>query len=582
MRPPRPKTLIYPVLGLLLAVLVLLSIVTVNTYLSVRGGREQAEHVLAAQASAICEGLAAGMRTGRRHLRWRTEFIQKLIEDMSQLGDVDFIVVLDEDGQVLAHTDPDRVGQKLPNFKKVLNRRGPDESTGWFDPRRNLYLYSRRLNLLDDHAPRPGLGPGMGPGMMMRREAPEEQTKPEFVLVGLKTKVYQETYRRQLVHSLTMGGLLFVLGSGAIIFIFVAQNYRTVERTLSNLSTYTAGIVDNMPGGLITVNETGEPVMVNRAARELFGWGDRPEKDLAGDPSIKDLWTAFSRRLAEGGPILLEEFETRAANGSPLPLSVSAASTPAAEEGGPGAVFMLRDLRQVRDLEEQVRRSEKLAAVGRLAAGVAHEVRNPLSSMRGLARFLSKSFDEQSREAEYLKVMVEEIDRLNRVISGLLDFARPRNPDLKPVRLNEIARHTSDLITDDARHQSVSLREDMSPENPLVMADRDQLIQAMLNVLLNAVEAMPDGGRMTVSTQVRDGNALFSVEDSGPGIPPEDRSRLSDPFFTTKKKGTGLGLALVARIVEAHGGRLMFGGEPGLGARVVFFLPLAQETEEKE
>lgn len=583
MRPPHPKTLFLPVLGLLAAVLVLLTVVAVTTYFNLDRSTKQAERVLAAQSSAIVSGLAAGLRTGWRHWVWRADSLQGLVQEMSQTGDVAFIALLNKEGQVLAHSDPNLTGQRLNRSGVIFSRLESGRVTGWFSPK-GYYLAGRRLGPAEfgvlKHRGR------MDPRLMARQDLLNraERLRPYVILAGLKTKAYREARRSQLQHALVMAGLLFVLGSGAIYFIFVIQNYRTIDRTLSDLNTYTAQIVDSMPNGLVTLDAQGGPVMLNRAAREIFGWGGRPEKALSGDPAIKALNREFGSRLTQGRTVLEQEFEAPGPQGHALPLAVSAAPVPAGALGetGPGTVFILRDLRRIRELEDQVRQSEKLAAVGRLAAGVAHEVRNPLSSMRGLARFLARDLDEKSREAEYLKVMVEEIDRLDRVITGLLDFARPRQPDLKPLDLNETARHTMDLITDDARHQGISVRGDMAPQKPVILADRDQAVQAMLNILLNALEAMPEGGRMTVSTNMDKDQAVFAVEDSGPGIPPGERSKLMDPFYTTKKKGTGLGLAQVAGIMEAHGGRVEIGGEPGLGTRAALHFPLApagsQET----
>jgi two-component system sensor histidine kinase HydH len=583
----RPKTIFLPVLGLLLVTLVLLTMVTITTYFNLQSGRAQAEHVLAAQSSAIVSGMASGLRTGWRFWVWRPDSLQDLINEMSKSSDVAFIGLLDGKGMILAHSDPSLVGKTYERASEFSRLMEIHAGTGWFD-RSGYYLAGRLLRDEEYGPPREEhpMGP-LGLGRFMGgREARqmEQRLKPSSIIVGLKTKAYREVRQRQLQHSLIMAGLLFVVGCGAIYFIFLAQNYKTIDRTLANLSTYTSEIVENMPNGLITLDASNRPVMVNRAAREMFGWGNHSVVSLAEEPIITALSREFSVKLAQGKTVLEEEFVTPGGNASGgLPLAVSASGVPAwsASESGPGVVFILRDLRQIRALEEQIRQSEKLAAVGRLAAGIAHEVRNPLSSMRGLARFLGRNLDQTSREAEYLKVMVEEIDRLDRVISGLLDFARPRKPEIAPIYLNEVARHTSDLITDDARHQGISVREDMSPLNPVVCADRDQIIQAMLNVLLNALEATPDGGRMTVMTQVENGEAVFAVEDSGPGIPFQDRSKLLDPFYTTKKKGTGLGLAQVASIMESHGGRVELGGEPGVGARVALWLPISASNSEE-
>ena len=416
-----------------------------------------------------------------------------------------------------------------------------------------------------------------GAGRMRGREQNiDPELKPDAILVGMNTAVYLEARRRQVQHGLLMALMLFLFGSGAIYFIFVVQNYRTIDRTLSNLTTYTSNIVDNMPNGLLVMDADGHPTMINHAARQMFDWGDRPARELAREPVVTALFKEFAPAVLKGETVLERDCDLPLAGDTHLPAAVSAASVPSGTTGeeGPGMIFILRDLSQIKALEARIRRSEKLAAVGRLAAGIAHEVRNPLSSMRGLARFLARSFDEKSRESEYLSVMVEEIDRLNRVINGLLDFARPRKPDLVPVDLNDTVRHTLELIKDDAAGQGVTLIHETTPDNPLIHSDRDQTIQAVLNVLLNALEAMPQGGRMTIRTDLRNGQATFEVQDTGSGIPDEIRAHLFDPFFTTKKKGTGLGLAQVASIMEGFGGRVEIGNAPGRGARIVLSFPL--------
>lgn len=574
-----PKTSYLPVVGLLAAVLVLLSIVTVTTYFNLDRGGKQARRVMDAQASAVISGMAAGLRTGWRHWVWNNESIQSLVQEMST-GDIAFISLIDEKGIILAHSDPDKVGTRLDNIEKLRTDINKTNQTGWFSDD-NLYLTGRVITDEDYMSP----GPGMKMrGRMMRHGQTshhEEGLQPEIILIGLNTKTFKEAGKRQLQHALIMGGLLFVLGSAAIYFIFLVQNYRTIDRTLANLSAYTARIIDNMPNGLITLSADDEPIVVNSAARDIFGWGDVAAASLINDERIRFFAEQLSPGLQAGEVILEKEIDMSNVDGDHLPLAVSAAIVPSgfSDDSQPGSLFIIRDLRQIKELEDQVRQGEKLAAVGRLAAGVAHEVRNPLSSMRGLARFLSKDFDQKSRETEYLRVMIEEIDRLDRVMSSLLDFAKPRTPDLKPLSLNETARYTSDLINDDVRHRGISVREDMSPADPVILADRDQVIQAMLNILLNAVEAMTDGGRMTVSTRMNASEAVFMVEDSGPGIDPSEKSKLIDPFYTTKNKGSGLGLAQVASIMKNHKGRLELGGEPGMGARVSLVFPLHNDNQ---
>lgn len=212
---------------------------------------------------------------------------------------------------------------------------------------------------------------------------------------------------------------------------------------------------------------------------------------------------------------------------------------------------------QVRILEEEVRRKEKLAAIGNLAAGVAHEIRNPLSSIKGYATYFGQRFPDGSDDRAAANVMVREVDRLNRVITDLIGFSRPTDVHLAPTPLADVAEHALRLLGQDAAQRGVQLQLEAAPNLPLALLDADRFGQALLNVCLNALEAMPHGGTLTLRlSQYAAKRLCLEVEDTGTGIPPENMAHIFDLYFTSKKQGTGLGLATVHKIVEAHGGEV--------------------------
>lgn len=213
---------------------------------------------------------------------------------------------------------------------------------------------------------------------------------------------------------------------------------------------------------------------------------------------------------------------------------------------------------QVRVLEEEVRRKEKMAAIGNLAAGVAHEIRNPLSSIKGYATYFGQRFAPDSEDREAAQVMVREVDRLNRVITDLIGLSRPTDVRLAPTDPLPVAEHVLRLLRQDAESHKVRLRLE-KPDSPLpkVPLDADRFGQALLNVCLNAIEAMPEGGDLILSLRMQaKRHVCFEVRDTGTGILPKDMSHVFDPYFTTKGHGTGLGLATVHKIVEAHHGEV--------------------------
>jgi two-component system sensor histidine kinase HydH len=237
-------------------------------------------------------------------------------------------------------------------------------------------------------------------------------------------------------------------------------------------------------------------------------------------------------------------------------------------------VLILRDLGEIRRLEEEVRRKEKLAAIGGLAAGVAHEIRNPLSSIKGIASYYKSKFADDSEDKEMAGVMIEEVDRLGRVINQLLEFARPAELNLRPANLNEILEHSARLVKQEAIAKNIQIDLSLTPEGEPVVVDPDRLTQCFLNLYLNGLQAMENGGRLTISSFIRDGRFAVDIKDSGSGISVDDLAKIFDPYFTTKTKGTGLGLAIVHKIVEAHQGQVKVRSTIGQGTVFSIILPL--------
>lgn len=229
--------------------------------------------------------------------------------------------------------------------------------------------------------------------------------------------------------------------------------------------------------------------------------------------------------------------------------------------------------RKAAAMEGRMVKAERLAALGTLAAGVAHEIRNPLSSIKGFATYFGEKFAPGSPDRELAQVMVGEAERLNRVVSELLELTRPSELRLKPEDPSALLRHALMLVEGDCRAAGVSVESSLECED-LIPLDADRMRQALLNVLLNAIQAMPDGGILGASVVRARERLEFHVRDTGPGIRPEDAARIFDPYFTTRGKGTGLGLPLVQKIIEAHGGRVRVVSEPGVGTEIILEIPI--------
>ena len=238
--------------------------------------------------------------------------------------------------------------------------------------------------------------------------------------------------------------------------------------------------------------------------------------------------------------------------------------------------------------QEQLIRSEKMAALGQLSAGIAHEIRNPLTSIKIFIQSLEKEIDLDENQKEDFRIIMKEIDRINENITRFLNFARPEEPLFQAINASALVKDTVSLLAAKLKNSGICLDISLPDEHPPVEGDPKQLGQVFLNLLLNAVEAMPQGGTLTISSDVKvnpDSRQEFfqlMIKDTGHGIPQEDRPYLFDPFFTTKAGGTGLGLSIVYSIIQKHNGRIEVESELGKGSCFILSLPIQKEGGWKE
>ncbi|MFZ5634377.1 MAG: ATP-binding protein [Bacillota bacterium] len=224
------------------------------------------------------------------------------------------------------------------------------------------------------------------------------------------------------------------------------------------------------------------------------------------------------------------------------------------------------------DLQIQINRMERLAAVGELAAGLAHEIRNPLTGISGFAQCLERELPPGGELHQQARIITREVLRIERIIQELLNFARPRESIALPTDVNMLVRETVTLISPSARQAGVDIKLFLAGDIPHIPADSQQLKQVFLNLGLNAIQAMGEGGRLTITTFREDGRVIISFADVGEGIDSDCQNKIFDPFYTTRPKGTGLGLAISQRIVDMHGGSISVSSRPGEGTTVTVSL----------
>ena len=244
-----------------------------------------------------------------------------------------------------------------------------------------------------------------------------------------------------------------------------------------------------------------------------------------------------------------------------------------------GLMGIARDMTETKKLEEQIRNSEKLASIGRLAAGVAHEINNPLGGILNCLYNLRKGALSPGRQEEYRLSMEEGVRRVQKIVRQLLDFSQQHVPEFALTDINQVVNQVLALTTHLFATKRILLETGFGQGLPTIMVDRHMIEQVLMNLVLNAVQAMTDGGTLTIRTSVAEGVCLIEVRDTGSGIPPAILPRIFDPFFTTNREGegTGLGLSVSLGIVERHGGRILVDSEVGKGTTFTLCLPVSRE-----
>ena len=401
----------------------------------------------------------------------------------------------------------------------------------------------------------------------------------------------QAIVRRMIEVIVLIAGILAVLGT--FVILTTRRTVRLSERlrnadALAHLREKSEKILDTIPTGVIALGDDNRVGALNDALRRRVGEGGvgRPLSELfpdgAGD-AVEQLVALVDSARTSGEPhsVFGQVLRLFGADGTynlhAVPLAASFADA--------SVLLVIEDLSMIGSLEQQLIRSEKLATVGVLAAGIAHEIGTPLGVARGRAEYMMGKLEADEARAADARQIVDQIDHVTRTIRRLLDFSRMKPSSARlAIDAGGLAAGVVELLGLEAEHRNIALVVDVSPQAPPVSADAEQLEQVLVNLVMNAMDACDDGGRVTVSASPADVQppaVRITVADDGRGIPDEDRGQVFDPFFTTKKrgKGTGLGLAIVAQIARDHGATLALDSTPGKGTQVTLVWPAARASE---
>lgn len=388
------------------------------------------------------------------------------------------------------------------------------------------------------------------------------------------------------VHSLAFLVVGFLSGILADQLQRADHSLKEKEQGLTRLQAFHENIVHSISSGVFTADEAGRITSFNPAAQEATGYSlDQVRGQLwrevfnwhPGQPSDAE-W--------EGTANMRCEVECKRADGNRLVLGMTL--SPLHEQGrATGLVGVFKDLTQIRDLEEEMRRKEWLASLGEMSAGMAHEIRNPLGALAGAMQMLRKDLHADETSQRLMDIAVREATRLDTIITEFLQYARPPALNLAEHDLNKLLAETLDLVEHEARTRTnVTIRAAMSQGSLLGQVDQDQMKQVFWNLATNAFDAMPTGGQLTISTGCRAIDVAgrkadvieIAFQDTGEGISKTNLDKIFLPFFTTKKQGSGLGLAAVHRIVDLHGGWIKVESREQAGSRFVVCLPRSADV----
>lgn len=361
------------------------------------------------------------------------------------------------------------------------------------------------------------------------------------------------------------------------------QSLREKEQGLTRLQAFHENIVHSISSGVFTADALGRITSFNPAAQEATGYtiahvSGRPWREVFNWHPNRE-----SDEQLNGAEPATQRFEVecKRADGNRLILGMTL--SPLHEQGKQtGLVGVFKDLTQIRDLEEEMRRKEWLASLGEMSAGMAHEIRNPLGALAGAMQMLRKGAVEDETNCRLMDIAIREATRLDGIITEFLQYARPPALNLAEHDLNKVLAETLDLVQHEARTRSmIKIVTSLATEALTAMVDQDQFRQVFWNMATNAFEAMPEGGQLTIFTSCRHidtgsrkGDVIeIAFQDTGEGIPKQNLDKIFLPFFTTKKGGSGLGLAAVHRIVDLHGGWIKVESQERQGSRFVVCMP---------
>ena len=560
------------------SLIVMVPIFIFTTMESIRTQRKNMYHMLSEKGDALIRSFEAGTRTGMMGLGWSGTQVQRLIMETAEEPDILYILITDKDGKIVAHNQPMNIGKTYgldidqARLSHILKGRVIKDEKG----RQSFEVYRRfhpsRSGMIILKRKRP-LRDWFYPHMLPQMERPPVQS----IFIGLNMQPVEQIISESIKQRIFLAVILSMYGLLGIVAIVIAQNYRSTKASLSRIKAFSDTLVDNMPIGLIFIDQEGNIVTLNDVSEGLLMVTTADTAGKKAEEVLPEQITKLIEDIQNPHDIAVRDLRIPLLD-KVMVYEASASFLTDEDHKFLGYIVLLRDITEIEQLKREIERKERLAAIGSLAAGVAHEIRNPLSSIKGFATYFKERYRDIPEDQRIAGIMVGEVERLNRAISQLLDLSRPMDLRMKETSLVELVNSSLEMIEKQALERKISIDRSGLPTDPCYAeVDPDKTGQVLLNLFLNAMEAMTGGGTLTVAIRHDELSSSFSihVSDTGGGISQEDLPHIFDPYFTTKQSGTGLGLAIVQRIIEAHGGEITIESTPGQGTTAILGIPEA-------
>ncbi len=583
------KTWVGIPLWIILGSAVILSLIFIYwTVENINKQKENMSHLLLEKGAALIRSFEAGARTGMMGMMERGGGgfrLQTLLTETAQQHDIVYLIVTDKFGTILAHNDPAKIGgthgsgldlEHLARSGEVESRQvkssdGADtfEVFRRFSPIRTPQRRQRNMMM-------------SMMGLQSSMETEDQKIKSEqIIFVGLDMGPIDAARREDTRHTVIMAVILLLSGFAAIFSLFLAQAYRSTKTSLTRIKAFSDNLVENMPIGLMAVDSDGTIASFNQTAGAVLQLSADEILGRKAREVLPNQLCSLVDQSEHAKGVVEKELDCPIGDGRVIPLDISVSLLEGDDGLFLGHIILFRDMTEVQNLKREIETTQRLASLGRLAAGVAHEIRNPLSSIKGFATYFRERYRDNPEDQKTAQIMVQEVERLNRVIGQLLEFARPVAMKLKPAPLKRLIQHSLRMVEGQARENSIEINTTLSPDVKDFSLDQDRINQVLLNLYLNAIEAMEGGGALSVSLSGNEDSEGLKIviSDTGKGIDKKDLAHIFDPYFTTKQSGTGLGLAIVHQIISSHRGEVKVSSEPDRGTVVTIYLPPMDEID---